>query len=90
MNVELRPEVLWFAQQMELKLRENESEVGWRDEHVVELLCGCEDKMFELREAIERFCDLGQLPQESNIVITAAAAAAGSAMMIADVVRTWR
>jgi len=32
-KIELRPEVQWFAEQMELALRENDHKTGWRDEH---------------------------------------------------------
>lgn len=52
-KVELRPVVQWFAEQMELKLRENDDKGGWHDDskhgmlvRVVEELAELVDEMY--------------------------------------------
>lgn len=68
-KIALRPEVQWFAEQMELALRENDHKTGWRDEHQSWLLG-------------ELHRNAGKIREERGIV--RAVNTANFAMMIAD------
>jgi hypothetical protein len=65
----IRPEVLWFAVQMELKLRENDHKGGWSEEHESWLL----DELYR---------NAGKIREDRGIV--RAVNTANFAMMIAD------
>ncbi|AHD06471.1 hypothetical protein [Paenibacillus larvae] len=73
-EIKLRPEVQWFAEQMELKLRENDHKGGWSDENLEHLLWRLGEEYAELRTAIELETD----------IMREAVDVANFAMMIAD------
>ena len=55
--VDLRPEVQWFAEQMELQLRANDHKGGWQGDTYMALLTRLKEETDELYECIKR---LGQ------------------------------
>lgn len=75
--ITLRPEVRWFAEQMELKLRANDHKPGWKDDAVVDLLTRLEEELAELREAIDE-------SEPAQRVIEEAADVANFCLMISD------
>ncbi|ARF70707.1 hypothetical protein B7C51_24855 (plasmid) [Paenibacillus larvae subsp. pulvifaciens] len=81
-EIKLRPEVQWFAEQMELKLRENDHKGGWADCLIEHLLRQVPREYRELLKALL----WDDLPDE---VIREAADIANYAMMIADRHRNW-
>jgi len=74
--IELRPVVLWFAQQMELKLRENDHKGGWHEMDPLDLCERIDEELLELKESLAS-------PPRRNRVREAADVAA-MAMMVAD------
>ena len=80
---QLRPEVAWFALQMEMKLRKNDHKGGWQDDSLRALLRRLKDELGELHwELIDR----AHAGHDLNIelVIDEATDVANFAMMIAD------
>ena len=76
-KIKLRPEILWFAEQMEKKLQSNDYKGGWND-------CSIKYLLYSLKEEIKELSDeLNQKSNSSNI-IKEAADIANFAMMIAD------
>lgn len=82
--LDLRPEVIWFALQMEGKLRENDHKEGWRDEHLFYLINSLDRERRELWEALNE-PDLTE--KHAREIIRECADVANFALMIADVVR---
>ena len=78
-QIELRPEVRWFAEQMELRLRENDWKGGWHNERLGTL---CAKLRIELSE-LERFL-FPRRELELERITSEAADVANFAMMIAD------
>lgn len=79
-KIELRPEVQWFAEQMELTLRRNDHKGGWKD-------CDIDWLMERLEEeAKELFYSL-QTPNSKESIISEATDVANFAMMIADIIQ---
>lgn len=78
--MKLRPEVKWFAEQMELKLRENDDKPGWHDDLYPDLYRRLEEELQEVRDASmktgwwdDRHKIIGELADVANF-----------AMMLAD------
>jgi len=75
---------MWFAEQMEAKLRENEHKGGWENESLswlyTRMIEEAEEVKEEIKAAFEREVDY-------NKIIREAADVANFAMMIADVAR---
>lgn len=46
--MELRPEIQWFAEQMERKLQENDHKPGWKEDSIESLLWTLEGKYSKL------------------------------------------
>lgn len=72
----LREEVLWFAERMELKLKANDHKGHWSGEGYKYLLQRLKEEVSELENALEHM--------PSAIVIDEAADVANFAMMLAD------
>ena len=83
MAIKLRPEVRRFAEQMELKLRENDHKGGWLDEHIYWLIQRIGDEHKELIEAVLFKTD------DVHAIIKECADVANFAMMVADVVHRY-
>lgn len=86
-DVELRPEVRWFAEQMELKLRLNDHKGGWVDCDTEYLLSRLKDEYVELEEALNISCPhCGRRMSPGNItnVLSECLDIANFALMIAD------
>ena len=79
-NLKLRPEVQWFAEQMEIQLRANDHKGGWQTTDQLDLLHRIRQEATELKQALlpEVFGETGK------DVISEAADVANFAMMIAD------
>lgn len=82
--IELRPVVLWFAQQMELKLRANDHKGGWQDDEPEELAERISEELTELFVALKK----RRAPQNWKRVLKEAADVANVAMMVADHARS--
>ena len=71
---------MWFAEQMELKLRQNDHKTDWRQEKTSRLYCLMQDEEFELRNEL-----LKELASSDETrIIKECADIANFAMMIAD------
>jgi NTP pyrophosphatase (non-canonical NTP hydrolase) len=84
----VRPEVLAFAQAMEVELRENDGKGGWEDCGTEWLLHRMTEERRELTEAVKRrHAALGATSKRETAaaVLSEAADVANFAMMIADV-----
>jgi NTP pyrophosphatase (non-canonical NTP hydrolase) len=91
-----RDEVLWFAQEMERKLKVNDYKGHWDNCEFSYLSRRLNQETGELRRALQRFKNLPEGPayEESAMVaashvIAEAADVANFAMMIADQIRPW-
>jgi len=81
MAIDLRPEVKWFAEVMESKLRKYDNEKGisgWKEESRLWLYARLVQELLELHEALTE-----EIPLEENI-LEECADVANVAMMIAD------
>ena len=78
-QIELRAEVRWFAQQMELQLRANDWKGGWHDDGLAPLYGMLRQEMQELEYAI-----FPRFEEEGERIVKEAADVANFAMMIAD------
>ena len=78
-QIELRAEVRWFAQQMELQLRANDWKGGWHNDGPAPLYGMLRQEMQELAYAIFPRCE-----EEAERIVKEAADVANFAMMIAD------
>lgn len=74
---ELRPAVLWFAHQMEAKLRENDHKGGWHQDSEWSPLGRVSEELSELKRAVGD----GEAPAT---VVSEAVDVANMAMMVAD------
>lgn len=86
-RITLRPEVQWFAEQMELVLKENDYKGGWKDGSVDWLIERLYQEAKELWDEIERTKRFWSDPnnsQQRKLVIKEAVDVADFAMMIAD------
>ena len=79
---DVRPEVLWFAQQMEAKLQANDHKGGWENESIHSLIGRLGQEWRELHDAL-----FPPWKRDPERVAEEAADVANFAMMIADVVR---
>ena len=77
--ITLRPEVQWFAEQMERKLRENDWKGGWQVDSYQSLCQRLKEEGSELEQLIPSV-----LKDSPSHVIGEAADVANFAMMIAD------
>ena len=77
MKIELRPEVQWFAEHMELALQANDHKGGWRHDSCSALLIRLREETDELKAALQKGYHLRHIVQE-------AADVANFAMMVAD------
>jgi NTP pyrophosphatase (non-canonical NTP hydrolase) len=94
MTIQLRPIVRWFAEQMELKLLENEHKGGWQNDSPEDLMARVFEEAQELRDThrtADAVCDARDrlLPTETRrarrpLVVSEAADVANMAMMVAD------
>jgi NTP pyrophosphatase (non-canonical NTP hydrolase) len=75
-----RAEVAWFAEQMELKLRENDHKPHWRGSDIEYLHKRLQEEVDELMYELHS-------PLNEERVVKEAADVANFAMMIADVAR---
>lgn len=92
-----RPEVAWFADAMERKLRENEHKVDWKKEKSGYLLVRLEEETKELERALisgyeHAVCEttdasMSWRESDARAVLSEAADVANFAMMLADVCR---
>ena len=85
--MELRPEVQWFAEQMERVLRENDYKGGWHEMTTRELWERVHDECLELRNAVgpvrgSSYIHVDHILKESVDI-------ANFAMMMADRVREY-
>ena len=78
-QIELRAEVRWFAQQMELQLRANDWKGGWHNDGLAPLYGMLCQETHELAYAIFPRCE-----EEAERIVKEAADVANFAMMIAD------
>jgi len=85
-----RPSVLWFAERMEAKLRENDHKGGWNASEFSELLVLLEKEVAELGQAAFRLACLEITDSTIHGVIDEAVDVANFAMMIADNARTYK
>jgi hypothetical protein len=79
-GIQLRPEVQWFAQQMELTLRANDHKGGWNEMSPRELATRLNEEVYELELAY-------YAGRNAERVIREASDVANFAMMIADNIR---
>ena len=79
---DVRPQVLWFAQQMEAKLKANDHKGGWENESIHSLIGRLGQEWRELYDAL-----FPPWKRDPERVAEEAADVANFAMMIADVVR---
>ena len=86
MGIELRPEVQWFAEQMELELRLNDHKGGWREDEGLSLLHRVRQEATELRQALMPSI----FGESEKSAIREAVDVANFAMMIADNVHNGR
>ena len=77
-EIELRPEVQWFAEQMELRLRANDHKGGWLDEDNLWLWTRIGEEWQELHDALH------MRPRNHQAVIREAVDVSNFAMMVAD------
>ena len=84
-NLKLRPEVQWFAEQMERTLRKNDHKGGWQVDSSGALLTRLKEETEELQAALIQGQDIA--PEYS---IKEAADVANFAMMLADNARNLR
>jgi predicted RecB family nuclease len=81
----LRPTVLWFAQQMELKLCANEHKSSWSRASYNYLLLRLSQEAAELNDQIyEKSLGYRSHERDAEMIIPEAADVANFAMMIAD------
>ena len=78
-EIELRPEVRWFAEQMELQLQANDWKGGWHNDGTAPLYGMLREEMHELEYAM-----FPRWVKEAERIILEAADVANFAMMIAD------
>ena len=71
----MRPQLAWFANEMERQLEANDHKTGWKDFHLKQLLRRLKQEVGELERAIEK---------GKPDVVEEAADVANFAMMIAD------
>ncbi|MCK5601150.1 hypothetical protein KAR91_04720 [Candidatus Pacearchaeota archaeon] len=87
---ELRPELEWFAEQMEKKLKENDDKRGWAGEKLSWMHSLLEREVKEVKAAFKDLGDASWSGDEEHIndaleeVVEEAADVANFAMMIAD------
>ncbi|MNU34876.1 hypothetical protein D3C71_234620 [compost metagenome] len=92
-SIVLRPEVQWFAEQMELMLQANEHKGGWSSESSEFLLMECERNFDMLDVAVSNHTrashtDSKELRKEwMAAIMRRSANVANFAMMVADNVR---
>jgi len=79
----IRPEVQWFAEQMENKLKHHDAKGHWNDCDIDWLFTRVQDEIIELLEAIDLH---KQGEGTSEEIIKEAADVANFVMMIADIV----
>ena len=82
--MELRPEVQWFAEQMELQLRANDWKDGWQHDDQLKLLHRIRQETSELQFCLNPEVFGG----DAGNTISEAADVANFAMMIADNARS--
>ena len=78
-QIELRPEVRWFAEQMELQLRENDWKGGWHNERLGTLCAMLRIELYELERVLFPRREL-----DPERITSEAADVANFAMMITD------
>lgn len=88
-ELELRPAVRWFAEQMELKLRENDHKGGWLGIGMEYAQRRMREEALKLEDAILNFCGYHnttarQIHESKMCIVREAADVANFAMMIAD------
>ena len=81
--LELRPEVLRFAEAMELRLRANDWKGGWNHEMPQSLLNRARDEVQELDDVVDEICGMGLSPERIAAVWSEAGDAANFLMMVA-------
>lgn len=82
----IRPEVLWFAQQMEDKLKKNDHKGGWSKCDIGYLMGRLYEELNELNVAVcEDAMDYKPKKYSLELIISEAEDVANFAMMIADV-----
>lgn len=93
----LRPEIQWFAEQMERKLRKNDWKGGWQDDTEESLLERIQEELDEAKEAYENLrdernklicCrDQERIDKLKRELINELADVANMAMMVADITK---
>ena len=78
-QIELRPEVRWFAEQMELQLQANDWKGGWHNDGLAPLYGRLREEMQELEYAI-----FPRWQKAAGRILLEAADVANFAMMLAD------
>jgi len=81
---DIRPEVIWFAQQMEIKLKANDHKGGWQQEDIKWLLQRLRQETDELELWIEQFNETPSKTVAEKVILKSADVA-NFAMMIADI-----
>ena len=81
--LELRPEVLRFAEAMELRLRANDWKGGWNHEMPQSLLNRARDEVQELDDSVDEIRGMGPSPERIAAVWSEAGDAANFLMMVA-------
>ena len=82
-DIVLRPEVQWFAEQMEIALRANEHKGGWQRDADYELFARLREESEELREVLAKRLASAWLGNIDDVV-KESSDIANFAMMIAD------
>ncbi len=82
-EIDVRPEVAWFAEQMEKRLRANDHKGGWKHEHLFWLLGKLMEEVGEVAD-----CIVNRHGTKAAI-ISEAADVGNLALMIADNAREW-
>ena len=94
--MEVRREVVWFAEEMEMRLKANDYKGGWKDCSPMWLLNRLKEEVRELEDELKsqygficHCCGHKQEPRknEAQDIIREASDVANYAMMIADIVQ---
>ena len=83
--MEVREQVRWFAEQMELKLKESDHKGGWDGTGIYELIYRLQGETEELVKAVDSWIE----GKPAKNIIEESADVANFAMMIADITRRY-
>jgi NTP pyrophosphatase (non-canonical NTP hydrolase) len=84
----LRPELAWFAEEMEKQLKANDHKGGWQDCDICWLFRRMIEEAEELKREISNSKKYRTFPVYKERIVKEAADVANYAMMIADIAKT--